>query len=605
MGTDKQPTKEHWLKRLLWGLSHLYFPIIVHFMTDKYEKKHHHLVIDLVYGVITFMLVAANIGVGIWFYLYFTPAELDVTIVTRNVVVSGEATHIDVQYANPNRAIEDVEIDVLLPDGVAFGTSDDDSQLTYAVGDVGRGVIDSIPIEGTVFGSVGQRYTFQFVTSYTYLGRRQTEVTPYVLEVVDSSFVISIEMPSVAVYDRQIEAQVQYNNRSDIPRSAVSVSLDLPSHFVIDLIHEGDLQLYFDAATGQVGLGGVDARSSGSFSIVGHFVRPEGTVTGDQESVVSVTALTVIDPEHTTNESPVELSHNTAIAPVEIVQPRVTTAMTMPSAVDAGGSIRSTILVNNVGDRAVERIELSVGVIGDAAFVSGSSASHAVNGSLVSSSDITSEGRLAIPTIDRIEAGESVEVSVRIPTAVIAGQEIRASAHVKGAAYSPELETVIPVGESSGETKFNSRLSVSVKGLYTGPAGEELGYGPYPPRSWEPTAFRLIMSVSNPNNPVSGVVVRTTLPGQVSWNNLYSVSAGTQVSFNEETREVRWTIPSLSPQEQAYGAQFEIVLTPNHMQIGLQPLLSGDISVSAIDSFTNSILNQTVPGVRLPVAIIE
>ena len=76
------------------------------------------------------------------------------------------------------------------------------------------------------------------------------------------------------------------------------------------------------------------------------------------------------------------------------------------------------------------------------------------------------------------------------------------------------------------------------------------------------------------------------------------------LNYNSSTREIEWTIPSLNPQQTAYGAQFEIRFTPNHLQVGLRPHLLESAAITAKDAFTGVELSQTAPAVLLPVAVV-
>src|SRR3990167_6601620 len=90
------PTLTRWTTAVSWKLSHLFFPTIIHFLTDKYHGRTHHLVVDTIYMVVTFVFIAANLGLGVWFYLYFTPAQLDVRVFTSTHVESGQGMPIAV-----------------------------------------------------------------------------------------------------------------------------------------------------------------------------------------------------------------------------------------------------------------------------------------------------------------------------------------------------------------------------------------------------------------------------------------------------------------------------------------------------------------------------
>ncbi len=591
------PTLTRWTTVVSWKMSHLFFPTIIHFLTDKYHGRTHHLVVDTIYSVITVVFIAVNIGLGAWFYLYFTPAQLDVRVFTTTHVESGQEMPIAFQYLSPNRAVQDAEIGVLLPPGFIRADNGTREPITFTLGDLERFDTGVVELQGTVFGSVGTDYEIRAITSYTSLGRRHFETTVHQFTVTDSPFNVTVELPDVVAFGTPVTATVRYTNNSDVDRTNVKLHFELPQYFTVNDVSSETQQYYFDSTTSTVQIPDVPAHTEGSIAMNGTFVTPSTADTiGDQQQVFAVEA----ESSGRTAEADIldVFTHGTVYASVDVITPRIEATIDGDDVLNFGETVHVTVTVTNIGDRPLQQVTPTATVEGSPALISNASATDENENTTTTDGDT-----LTFPTIATLDAGTSHTYTVTIPTTVVNGEQLTTTLHITGTAFSPDINTTLTIPEQEWETKYNSQVELSTDVLYTTEEGEQIGYGPYPPQPWEVTAMRVILSVRNNNNPLSNVRIRTVMPSQSEWSNIASVSAGTSIEYNNTTREVEWVIPKLDPQQTAYGAQFEIRFTPNHLQVGLQPHLLEPAAISAADAFTGTILSQTAPAVLLPVPV--
>lgn len=600
------PTLTRATKATAWKSAHLFFPTIIHVLTDKYERRHHHLIIDTVYSVITFVLIGANIGLAVWFYLYLSPAQVDTRVFTTSHISSGEEMSVAVSYYNPHRNIDDVKVDVFLPAGFISEDEQQRGPIHFEIGDLEEHNNGLVEFEGRVFGSIGETYDVRVVTSYTYLTRRQYETVVHRFTVSDASFDVEISFPPVVIYDVPVSGTVKYTNTSTIDRRSVELGLALPANFTLTSVYSGDQQLSVAVnGTHTIQVGPLAAGQSGALQIAGVFQRPaEGSLAGDIQSGIDVTATTTIFS--ITSQEEVTLFHGTNTAPVQIVAPRLTAQISGDTVVNFGQTIEAQVLVTNIGEHTVKDITVSASVSGEPVSMSIIRMQHGQNGSTESASGTnTVNSILTSPMIKEIQPGQQATVTVTMPTREVSGENISSTLRITGEGFVPEVNATVPLEPVEMTTKYNSQVTLQGTALYFGPNDEQIGYGAYPPRPWEITSMRVILSVTNLNNNVSNVRIRTTLPSQVEWTGLYSVSAGTSLLYNAGDHSIEWVIPSLAPQQLAYGAQFEVLFTPNHLQIGQQPRLTNSMSISAADSFTASLLRQSAPAILVPVAVVE
>lgn len=88
-----------------------------------------------------------------------------------------------------------------------------------------------------------------------------------------------------------------------------------------------------------------------------------------------------------------------------------------------------------------------------------------------------------------------------------------------------------------------------------------VGSGPLPPKVGEDTKYRIFWSIDNSFNDISDVIVKATLPANVSWSEKANSSLGS-VSFDVGTREVSWKINNL-PGTDSATLDFEVGINPS------------------------------------------
>ncbi|MBI2410345.1 MAG: hypothetical protein HYV32_00415 [Candidatus Kerfeldbacteria bacterium] len=605
------PSLTKWTRAACWKLSHLYFPIVIHYMTDKYTGRLHHFVVDMIYVVFTVIFAAANIGLAMWFYLYFTPADIDVHAVTTAHIVSGNDTVVSVVYKNDSRAIDDVAIEVFLPDGfipAASTNGNNTGQPTYvSLGHLEPYAQGLIEIPGAMFGDVDHTYAVRAMTSYTSFKQRHEQFTTQHFTVEGTSFDVRVQFPDTVTYDTAIEGTVHYTNNSHYDLDTATFTLNFPTNFAIDSIDYNTTNGAFDAAHPELTITGIAANEEGDLVVHGRFIRTDIALSGDQQSEFLVSVRITVGGETSAVSNQVVFASPDEHTGIRVITPRLSASITGTSIARFGDTISATIVVNNIGDSPIEQIALFGDMHGSPLLTHSATVHLNDNGvnSQVTGAQTAGANRIPFPVLSQLPVGESRTFTISIPTSAVDAQQVSSSLSVFGSGYSPELDVQIGLPSMAIATKYDSQVDLSSALYYYGPNGEELGYGPYPPQAWQPTAMRVVLKVENVNNPLRNVVIRATLPGQVEWTNLYSVTAGSELLWNSATRTIEWHIDTLDPQSSGYGAQFEVVLTPNHLQIGLTPHLADNIQLTATDQYTGRVISAPGGAVVLPVAVVQ
>lgn len=586
-----------WGKIGLWKFLHLYFVIFIHIVTDKYEHKKHHLAMDMMYAVITFILVGINIGVGVWYIQHVEPPQFEVRFITPSEVTSGKSMNLTALYANKNKDVENVRISIYTPKDFAHKGVEVLDAHEVDLGALLKGTVDRVDHDGVIFGNTGDIHSFSVIAQYEHRGQTYYEVMHRKVKVAKTSFTASVRFPKNAAVGFPTNGVIRYNNKSDIARDNVHFTLTLPRNFVLQRVMHQKQNIGYNKKKESIIIPRIAAHQKGKIRIEGYFVpetNKNGVVSGDQESQVSLRVSSevaggIIDQAVSYVYIPKQ------VVTIRVIEPRVVATLSGSPVVGFGDSIQYTVTVTNAGDDVAENIALYLTTDGVAIAPSAASA--------VSSRGYTSYGGygnvIALPVIPRLGEGKTEIISVSVPTVSVTNANVQASASLSGSAYVPLVDFTIPVSGSSMQTLFSSQVSMSVSSVYSGPSGEQLGYGPFPPQANEPTAMIIFVRINNVNNVIQNTTVSTTLPSQVEWTGQASVAAGGPITYNPGSRTVVWNIGTVPPQSGVYAAQFEVQFLPNESQIGQYPALTNGWFLNAVDTFTSATLGSSFGAVTV------
>lgn len=155
----------------------------------------------------------------------------------------------------------------------------------------------------------------------------------------------------------------------------------------------------------------------------------------------------------------------------------------------------------------------------------------------------------------------------------------------------------------SNQAKVATILNFNGRVLYS--TGAFKNNGPVPPKADQETTYTVAMNLSNAFNDATGITVSTQLPAYVSWLGKTSPTSE-QISYNESTRTVTWSIPDIRAgagyTSTAKEASFQVSFLPSVNQIGSTPDLTGTFNVQGTDKYTGSSLTTSRPGLNIRIS---
>ena len=144
-----------------------------------------------------------------------------------------------------------------------------------------------------------------------------------------------------------------------------------------------------------------------------------------------------------------------------------------------------------------------------------------------------------------------------------------------------------------------SDLELTAQGLYySNPFGST---GPMPPKAGTETTYAIVFNITNTTNKITDASVTATLPPYVRWLGIFSPNTE-NVTFNQTEGTVTWNLGDIAPGAGLNGttprqAAIAIGFTPSTSQIGQQPSLLQNITLSGIDSVKAAAEQAANPGV--------
>lgn len=571
----------HWLG---WRILHLFFPTVVHYLTDKYQNRHHHLVVDTFYATIAIILITINVALGIWWGKIFTPVDVTVGVELPETIQANAPVDIEVLLQNGEEEVEQITLLVELPAGLEPTNPEhldhiigpDDHVIEIAVGDLAKHEVKTISIPAWYVGDVGRQQKVRTFVTYTHF-QHEWEVTHGAsFTATSSSLTFNTDLPEQVLNNQDFSWQIDFQNTSTQPITDLIFDLTLPADLSIQNVEGGE----YSATDQTVKLSEVAPGTQGVINITSAFHE-----TFDSNKQISVTAFI---PGHTGRL----FSQGSQDVGANALRPSISLSVTPNrSAVNLGEIIYYTINLKNVGDADLSHFIVTAYLDGEAFNLAGAYGKGAVR----------SNDTLTWTLAESIAPGETQQLTFSVPTkASLTDHNLSVRVDVSAQATISDIEVKTISQIASSEVKFNSNMTLTTSVVYTGPSGEQFGYGPWPVQANQISAVRVFWSIKNVNNQVNQAVVSTTLPGQVEWTGHSSVSYGSGLTYDESTRTVSWTVGSLPADGRTLGVSFEVRVLPNVLQVGKNIRLTNETILSGIDSFTGVALARTAAPVMTP-----
>ena len=496
-------------------------------------------------------------------------------------VITGDLSTLTFRYENnSDETIRNARLEFDLPKHFELESIESDAQevgtMTFDLGDIAPTQYGYIHVQGTMFGDVDGDQIFTTSLSYTYSpdNIEDTKIKEHTFHPVRSALQLELALPEHLVAYQQVEGQISYTNTGSITFPELIIQPEWPESFsLISSIPtlQSDGKFYVDGIKpGETGLiefvGRLGSQDDSTFVFY-----PSFAFESVQYNQTTLTDVIEILP------TPLQLSH-----PI------------FENSITPGGSATIELRYENISDYILSDIELRISSNTDIFSTSGIDNGSYDNGYYYFDEEITKlepnqsgSVSMAIPVLSSLSrSGTDVYESISITT--------NSSAEFS---FNPDEEIItVNTFGSSFELPLTSPITLSSFGRYWGPNGDQLGRGPIPPAAGDTTKYWIFWNISGTTNKLSNIKISADLGANVELTGRQSVYTGSSIESNNGT--VTWSIeslnPTLPPTSTVVGIAFEVSITPNEDQIGTTPILLGNTSVTAMDSWTQSFVSSGV-----------
>jgi hypothetical protein len=573
-------------------------------------------------AILRWLLVASMvffIGAALFFGYYFllgggshpaNPGNIDISVSGPPQVAGGEPVELQITVVNRNRVpLELADLLVTFPPGTrsVADFSTDLPSLRQSLGTIEPGGRRQGTISAVFSGSGGQSGNVKVELEYRVQGSSAIFVADrdYALTFTSSPLSISIDGNNQTTSGQPVQFTVSVASNASAPLRDVVVDMTYPFGFKFSSASPGP--------------------SKGSTWLLGDFtpgqrksILVQGTLSGEQgdKRVFRVTAgsrnstSTAVTTKLASNSYEMRIaqaflglaiSTNTSQAAEAASDFETQPTKSVPIAAPGSTVTVSIEYKNNLSveiDDAVIVARLSgLGIDGEKVRVN--------DGFYRSSDDTviwdksTTNGTLKA-LIPGARGIVSFSFTMPAPNTSSSDPKIDISVNAAGKRLS---ETGVPQNLQStarAQVRLASDLQLASQALYAqNPFGVA---GPLPPKAGEETAYALVFTVTNTTSKLTNAKLTAKLPTYVRWIGSHAPRSE-NLTFNQYNGTFTWDLGSVEPGVGVNGTQprqiaISVGLTPSTSQIGDQPVLVQDVTLTGIDEATGAaVTRKTEPDV--------
>ncbi len=519
-------------------------------------------------------------------------------------IEGGARTEFQIVVKNRNKvALQLADLIVTYPAGTRSPTdfSTDLSSQRISLGSIEPGGVRQGTVSAILAGYEGKQATVKVELEYRIQGSSAIFVESSDYGVVFSSSPISlaVEGKRETISGQPVEITVSVASNTNAPVKDVLMSAQYPFGFKFSSASPTPAE----GSTPQAGLwkmGDLGPGQKRTITIRGTLTGEQGDdrifrfMTGTRQNTSSTNIETTL-AEHS---FPISISKpflGLAVAVNNVSAPSVT--------ISPGGKVVVSInWQNNLPTAITDAVIVAKlsGLAIDGSTIHSADGFYRSNDNIMLWDKTTSSGALATLTPG---ARGKVEFSFQMPTSEALAGALNPLLNISvNAAGKRVSEAGVPESLQSSATQkiaLASDIELTAQGLYyANPFGS---VGPMPPKAGAETTYAIIFTVTNTTNVISEAKVTAHLPPYVRWVGIYSPSSET-VTFNQNDGTITWDIGTIAPGVGLDGTTprqtaIAIGFTPSTSQIGQEPSLIQNISLSGVDDATKSPITRSVKDV--------
>lgn len=544
------------------------------------------------------------LGGGVWYIFFsgqggkFGEEALSLKLVGPTTAPSGQVSEYILNWHNDQGVdLTEAELEFRYPQGVTVEEvsrpAANEAKNRFNLGIISANSIGELVLKLRVVGEVGENkeisvlFTYQPANFRAQFARTALFTTQLVASVIN----VEIYAPPQLPRDQNLTLKISYNNTSVDKLSSLALKLIIPTGFELTLPN-------LENVIGQTNLwklSDLEAKTKAEMELSGKFTN--AALSGNQEFAIAIGILD-IDNNLTVQEEKkviVSLIENHLTLNLSVNQ------VTLTSYADWGEQLDFNLRFANEGDIALTKVALSVKL--DKMLLDWNTWQADNTGQLDQNQGIVTWNSDTMPELVNLEPGAKGNIAFRLKVISFEPQDSQSpySFESKVEAQATQLvgssQQAMTTTSNVVVTKINTQLLLQSDGRYYTDQLIKVGSGPLPPKVGATTTYVIYWRLANTLNDATDIEVTTTLPQEVTWTGQANISAGQPITYNYNTRQVRWQLNRL-PAGAGFKftkpeASFEVAVTPQLEDADKILVLAKSSTVTAKDSFSGADLIAT------------
>jgi hypothetical protein len=550
-------------------------------------------------GIISIVLFATIGGAIYGGWVFWKPWEkiqaggISLEIKGPSQFVNGEKVIYKISYKNQDKVpMANVEIQANLPDGFIILLAEPEpteGDNLWQIGSMAINQEGEIKLEGYFIDTVKESQNIQALVTYKPANFSSDFQGIKTLSVVstDSLIDMSIDGPIKAIPGDEVEYEIKFSNTSEFDYEKIEVQASYPENFIftesepVAITESGNRWRFEGLATGTEEI----IKVRGNFSSQGEGLQDMafrlGFVPNDvfklQKEVMLQTEVLAGDLETHLFVNGSESSQN----------------------LNFGENLRLSLTYDNTSGANMEDVEFLVHIesdpsVGSEHLVKWDSLSMETEREGTVTGETIAWDKTNIEELGEVEKDSEGVIDFSIP--LVSGPLSTLNGKYEVSIWVEARVGKIGESETGREIQttpiilsLNTDLDFNAYGRYFNEEGETMGFGPLPPQIDETTGYHIFWNITNSLHEIQNITVKATLPQNISWTGRKQIGAG-DLSYNESTNEVRWTINRLPTSIDDITASFEVSVRPRADEVGTFVKLVTESTLEAQDQKTGDTL---------------
>lgn len=545
---------------------------------------------SVVLAAVAVLVVVGIVGGALYFFFSREASRgIILTLEAPEEIMSGVPFDLIVNAENEIDGIaREAAITLSLPEGVsALGALNGGSAVVEeTIGDIGGRSVAKKTFRLIAVGELDTEREIKASITYTSGGRNRFKTDESVRVAIGNPAVkVVVNIPERVIGNSMFEFTVEYENLSSFDFTGVTLEIRYPSVFIFS-----SASLPPDSLNNYWRLGALNARSKGALIV-------KGTIASGGESSVSFPVSVSADFFGRTY-TVLETEADVALAPSPLLL-SVTTNGSDAYVARAGDFLTYLLRYENQSGVALSDVVIRANLTGEMYDLG----SVGTQGRVDAAARTVTWDATNVPSLRLLEVGAAGEAVLAVPLKssfpIRRLSDKNFSVRLTVNAESPTVPSYLSADKTTAtaiaESKLSGTLSVGAFALYRDAASGIVNNGALPPKVGSATEYTVHWVLKNYSTDAERVTVRATLPPEVTWTGLTKLGGDSLPLFDENSREVIWTIDKISATKGVVGAPLEVIFqvraVPTATQIGSFQTLLFQTAIQATDAWTGVTLS--------------